>query len=644
MRLGSVQRTLRTLAWLLILTAFAGVGLVAAASPQASPPTAPRPLAFLARDQSLWFGDDQHGPTRQVTHDLAVRDVVWAPSGDAVALTADQNGQAVVAIADLGTGAVHLLGPGAQPSWTADGSRLAYLDHGTIRVVDHTGAPLATYAVGASTIRWAPDGHAIGFTQPAGGTQLAPECPSQVLGWIDTATGQARSIGTSFGDFAWQGTGSAILYVSGQDATLWRYDLASGKAQQLLARTPDVCHSDLIMSADGTTVFFLDATSSGRTLIALSLASGRVREYPNLPIGYPGQHLPHAYLWIDPTAQVAYVTQSYPTTVTRIDLASGAQTTLLQNDYRMLLAVAPDGQTLALLDNPTGKPPIVTLLDLTTRQTHALNGIGWLAWQPPALTPLAFQAWQAVWDREDRPVAAGAAQRTWMWGPQPFAVFEEPYADATGGHRAVEYWDKARMEVNQPRADRSNRWYVTNGLLVRELITGQLQVGDNQFIPRAPAQIPVAGDPDDQTGPTYATLARVLTAPPTPVGAEIRQRLHRDGTVTQDGPGGVHAAYLVPQTQHTIADVFWAYLQSEGPIWNGQAFVTGKLFDPLFFATGYPITEAYWAQVKVGGQVKDVLIQCFERRCLTYTPSNPPGWQVEMGNVGWHYARWRYGF
>ncbi|MCS7294077.1 MAG: thermonuclease family protein, partial [Dehalococcoidia bacterium] len=36
------------------------------------------------------------------------------------------------------------------------------------------------------------------------------------------------------------------------------------------------------------------------------------------------------------------------------------------------------------------------------------------------------------------------------------------------------------------------------------------------------------------------------------------------------------------------------------------------------------------------------LVQCFERRCLTYTPDNPPGWQVEAGNVGQHYYRWRY--
>ena len=39
----------------------------------------------------------------------------------------------------------------------------------------------------------------------------------------------------------------------------------------------------------------------------------------------------------------------------------------------------------------------------------------------------------------------------------------------------------------------------------------------------------------------------------------------------------------------------------------------------------------------------DVLVQAFERRIVTYTPDNPPGWQVEMGNVGQHYHGWRYG-
>ena len=40
----------------------------------------------------------------------------------------------------------------------------------------------------------------------------------------------------------------------------------------------------------------------------------------------------------------------------------------------------------------------------------------------------------------------------------------------------------------------------------------------------------------------------------------------------------------------------------------------------------------------VGGPVT-----VFERRVLTYTPSNPAPFKVEMGNVGQHYLAWRYG-
>lgn len=71
--------------------------------------------------------------------------------------------------------------------------------------------------------------------------------------------------------------------------------------------------------------------------------------------------------------------------------------------------------------------------------------------------------------------------------------------------------------------------------------------------------------------------------------------------------------------------------------------VEDMLFINPFYATGYPITEAYWASVMVGGTERDVLWQCFERRCLTYTPGNPEGFLVEAGNVGQHYYRWRHG-
>ena len=47
--------------------------------------------------------------------------------------------------------------------------------------------------------------------------------------------------------------------------------------------------------------------------------------------------------------------------------------------------------------------------------------------------------------------------------------------------------------------------------------------------------------------------------------------------------------------------------------------------------------------MRVGGTYRDVLEQCFQRRCLTQTPGNPDGWQVEVGNVCRHYYPWRYG-
>ncbi|HET9017630.1 MAG TPA: peptidase domain-containing protein, partial [Thermomicrobiaceae bacterium] len=89
--------------------------------------------------------------------------------------------------------------------------------------------------------------------------------------------------------------------------------------------------------------------------------------------------------------------------------------------------------------------------------------------------------------------------------------------------------------------------------------------------------------------------------------------------------------------------VFWSFMNSSGPVYQGGGFIQDKLFQNPYYATGYPITEAYWTTVKVGGVAKRVLVQVFERRVLTYTPSNPAGWQVESGNVGLQYHQWRYG-
>jgi hypothetical protein len=249
------------------------------------------------------------------------------------------------------------------------------------------------------------------------------------------------------------------------------------------------------------------------------------------------------------------------------------------------------------------------------------------------------------WYRTDDPVATGAVSRTWLWGQAPFQTAFEQYDETQHGTRLVYYYDKSRMEVTDPHDDRGQQWYVTNGLLVVELITGQLQLGDNNFETRGAAQVNIAGDPDDMSGPTYAAFAKVLTSPPIIANETILLTIDHDGKVNANphlADYGVTATEYVPETKHRVASVFWDYLNSVGPIAQGGQLAEGQLFDPWFYATGYPISEAYWARVKVKGIVQDVLVQCFERRCLTYTPGNVEGWQVEMGNVGQHYYNWRY--
>ncbi|TVR69248.1 MAG: serine protease [Sphaerobacteraceae bacterium] len=266
--------------------------------------------------------------------------------------------------------------------------------------------------------------------------------------------------------------------------------------------------------------------------------------------------------------------------------------------------------------------------------------------QPGTAEPIGSEYYERTWRRTDAPIIDGHISRTWMWGPAPFSpVIHEQYLESPDSQRQVQYFDKSRMEISDPDGDTSSIWYVTNGLLARELITGERQIGDSLFSEHQPAQINVAGDNDDPDGPTYATFNSVMGAHQHNSGETVIQTIDRDGNVGTDpalAGYGATAAHFVPETGHYVASPFWEFMNSSGPVYEESGLTSGNLFQNPFYASGLPLTEPFWATVRIGGNQQTVLIQVFERRVLTYAPENPPGWQVEAGNVGIHYFLWRY--
>ncbi len=282
-------------------------------------------------------------------------------------------------------------------------------------------------------------------------------------------------------------------------------------------------------------------------------------------------------------------------------------------------------------------------LDITRDKTNAFKGT----------SGLGDASILKTWSRTDLPVAKGATDRSWMWGPGLNDVLREPYADSPGGARMVYYFDKSRMEINRPGGppDVNDLFYVTNGLLPIELMSGKMKTGDSNEEVKSPANIPVAGDPQNNPDtPTYAAFGKVSTLNGTNRASDRSDQLVLE-TLSGSGQTGKNDGYtgkgaklvkFIPESGHNIASPFWDFMQRTGPVWEDNTQRDGKVVEWLF-AMGYPISEPYWIKSKVGGVEKDVLVQAFERRVLTYTPDNSDAYKVEMGNAGSHYRTWRYG-
>ncbi len=214
-----------------------------------------------------------------------------------------------------------------------------------------------------------------------------------------------------------------------------------------------------------------------------------------------------------------------------------------------------------------------------------------------------------------------------FWGPLATAKDgqQEPYKEAPGGQRLVQYFDKGRMELGGNGA-------VTNGLLANELFAGQVATANADGTYLGPPGIPIAGDPDG-LGPTYASLATrakaVFDAAPARPGFLVQIGVEARGDVSLGDPargsGPTSLAAYDSMTQHNVLQAFGAYRDRVG-----------------LAAIGYAKSEPFVTTVKVGGAQQRVVVQVFERRVLTYTASNPEPYTVEMGNIGQHYSQWRY--
>ncbi len=266
--------------------------------------------------------------------------------------------------------------------------------------------------------------------------------------------------------------------------------------------------------------------------------------------------------------------------------------------------------------------------------------------------PGTYEFWE-TWARTDLAVAESVDKRTWMWGPEAISDTKwEEYVEAPDGYAARAVLRQvAHGDHRSERDPTDSLWYVTNGLLVdraRSPASCRLATTAVRYTYARPT-INVAGDSDDPTAPTYATFGSLLD-----VAARLaRMSSDHERCWTADGVPWNDDSYAAlwrddrrrvraghrPQ----VASVFWDFMNVDGTVWRDGGYIARPLFETRSTRPATRSPRRTGPASRSAGPTRDVLMQCFERRCLTYTPGNPAGWQVEAGNVGQHYYVWRYG-
>jgi Melibiase len=251
--------------------------------------------------------------------------------------------------------------------------------------------------------------------------------------------------------------------------------------------------------------------------------------------------------------------------------------------------------------------------------------------RPKPVFDSADRAFYTLWQKGDLATVQGIVKRDWLWG-QKLSSRVEPSNASKTGERISEYYDKGKLEINDPSVDRANPFFVSSALLAKELISGNYAVDVGQYQYKNPPFTPFAGD----GSLTYAAMRRISTVDegentaPDRTGQPVSAFIDRDGNVTDRGVQmpGVQLARYIPTTGHNIANVFVEHFRQVPYEWQ--------------FLTGLPISEPYYTEININGKMTLALVQIFERRILTYVPDNEPAYRVQHANVGIHYYNWRY--
>jgi Tol biopolymer transport system component len=183
-----------------------------------------------------------------------------------------------------GTDKVNLGVEGTHPSWSPDGSRIAFADHSgiqDIKVINHDGSGLVNLTAdmgenfGATNPDWSPDGDQIAFEVAESGAQDA----KQEL-YIMNADGSNKvRLTTHVGadeDVAWSPSGDKLVFsreaCTGTNCSppdLYTIN-PDGTGLALLLSEPGVGHVSAAWSPDGSTIIYRRVASTGSAIYKIN--------------------------------------------------------------------------------------------------------------------------------------------------------------------------------------------------------------------------------------------------------------------------------------------------------------------------------------------------------------------------------------